>query len=147
MITPVFIAGAGVISAIGNNIPENLAALENETAGMGEMRYLRSVHHHKLPVAEVKMSNAELAELAGMPAHISRTALLSAIAAKYGKSPAQVLIRWNLQRGTVPMPKANRRRHLEGNIDVFDFQIGDEDMAALNGLNERYSSLGVLPYR
>ena len=82
MITPVFIAGAGVISAIGNNIPENLAALENETAGMGEMRYLHSVHHHKLPVAEVKMSNAELAELAGMPAHISRTALLSAIAAK-----------------------------------------------------------------
>ena len=74
-------------------------------------------------------------------------ATLSAIAAKYGKSPAQVLIRWNLQRGTVPMPKANRRRHLEGNIDVFDFRIGDEDLAALTGLNERYSSLGTLPYR
>src|SRR5690606_25754988 len=82
MSIPVFIAGAGVISAIGNNTSENLAALENEAAGMGEMSYLHSVHRHTLPVAEVKRSNAELAELAGMPAHISRTALLSAVAAK-----------------------------------------------------------------
>ncbi len=71
---------------------------------------------------------------------------LSDIAAKYGKTSAQVLIRWNLQRGTVPLPKANRRPHLEEDFDVFDFSIDDEDMATLNGLNERYSSLGTLPY-
>lgn len=46
------------------------------------MQYLSSVHGGQLPVAEVKMTNEELAVLAGMPAHISRTALLSAIAAK-----------------------------------------------------------------
>jgi 2,5-diketo-D-gluconate reductase A len=72
---------------------------------------------------------------------------LSGIAAKYGKSPAQVLIRWNLQRRTVPIPKANQRGHLEENTRVFDFDISEEDMAALTGLNERYSSLGTLPYR
>lgn len=66
--------------------------------------------------------------------------------AKYGKSPAQVLIRWSLQRGTAPIPKANQRYHLQENIDVFDFLIDDEDMARLNELNERYSSLGLLPY-
>jgi diketogulonate reductase-like aldo/keto reductase len=71
---------------------------------------------------------------------------LAQVAAKYGKSPAQVLIRWNLQRGIVPIPKANQRGHLEGNIDVFDFHISEGDMATLNGLNERYSSLGMLPY-
>lgn len=71
---------------------------------------------------------------------------LSGIAAKYGKSPAQVLIRWNLQRGTVPIPKANQRGHLEENIRVFDFEISEEDMAVLTGLNERYSSLSTLPY-
>lgn len=79
---PVFIAGAGVISAIGNTIAEHLAALENSAAGVGDMQHLRSAHRHKLPVAEVKMSNEELAVRAGMPAQISRTALLSAIAAK-----------------------------------------------------------------
>jgi 2,5-diketo-D-gluconate reductase A len=71
---------------------------------------------------------------------------LQSIASHYNKSPAQLLIRWNLQRGTVPLPKANRTKHLEEDLDVFDFEINAKDMAALNGLNERYSSLGSLPY-
>lgn len=71
---------------------------------------------------------------------------LADIAAKHGRSSAQVLIRWSLQRGTAPIPKANRRAHLEENIDIFDFGIGNEDMAALDALNHRYSSLGMLPY-
>ncbi|MEX2481440.1 MAG: aldo/keto reductase [Gammaproteobacteria bacterium] len=71
---------------------------------------------------------------------------LAGIAARHGKSPAQVLIRWSLQRGTAPIPKANRRAHLEEDIDVFDFEIGEDVMAALDALNHRYSSLGTLPY-
>ncbi|MCT7374994.1 aldo/keto reductase [Chelativorans salis] len=71
---------------------------------------------------------------------------LGEIAGKHGKSPAQVLIRWNLQRGTAAVPKANQRAHLEENIDVFDFELSEDDMARLDGLNERFSSLGRLPY-
>lgn len=65
---------------------------------------------------------------------------------KYGRSPAQILIRWNLQIGTVPLPKANQKKHLEENVNVFGFEIDAEDMRLLNGLNEHYSSLGALPY-
>lgn len=68
------------------------------------------------------------------------------IAARHGKTPAQVLIRWDLQRGVVPIPKASRRDHLEENLDVFDFELSNRDMAALDALNERYSALGRLPY-
>jgi len=68
------------------------------------------------------------------------------IGRKYGKSPAQLLIRWNLQCGTVPLPKANESRHLRENIDVFDFDITPGDMGTLSGLNEKYSALGTLPY-
>jgi len=68
------------------------------------------------------------------------------LAKKYGKTPAQILIRWNLQLGTVPLPKANSKEHLRENIDVFDFEISGDDMAALNGLNEHFSALGSLPY-
>lgn len=68
------------------------------------------------------------------------------ISGRYGKTPAQLLIRWNLDRGTVPLPKANQRQHLEENLDVFDFELSKDDMAALNGLNDRWSSLGTLPY-
>ena len=71
---------------------------------------------------------------------------LKEIAARYRRTPAQILIRWNLQLGTVPLPKANQQRHLEENIDVFEFEITDEDMSVLGGLNERYSSLGSLAY-
>jgi 2,5-diketo-D-gluconate reductase A len=71
---------------------------------------------------------------------------LKQIAARYKRTPAQILIRWNLQLDTVPLPKANRKQHLEENIDVFEFEIADQDMSALGGLNERYSSLGSLAY-
>ena len=71
---------------------------------------------------------------------------LAAIGAHYQKTAAQILIRWSIQSGNVVIPKANRRRHLEENIDVFDFTIGEDDMRRLDGLNEGYSALGFLPY-
>jgi diketogulonate reductase-like aldo/keto reductase len=67
---------------------------------------------------------------------------LTGIAGEYGKTPAQVLIRWNLQLGTVPLPKANRQNHLEENLDVFDFELSNAHMEQLNELNEQWSSLG-----
>lgn len=71
---------------------------------------------------------------------------LNEIAGKYNKSPAQILIRWNLQLGTIPIIKANQKRHLEENIAVFDFELTDADMKTLINLNERFSSLGELQY-
>jgi 2,5-diketo-D-gluconate reductase A len=67
---------------------------------------------------------------------------LSEVAAEYGKTPAQVILRWNLQRGTVPLPKANRREHLAENLDVFDFELSDPHLQELDRLNERWSALG-----
>lgn len=71
---------------------------------------------------------------------------LEAVAERLGKTPAQVLLRWNLQLGTVPIPKANRRQHQAENLDVFDFSLTDTDMAELDALNREASSLGELPY-
>lgn len=82
MANDVYIAGLGVISAIGNNVAENLASLQSGKAGMQAMQRLQSVHKDKLPVAEVKLSNEELAAIAHIAPHISRTALLSTVAAK-----------------------------------------------------------------
>jgi 3-oxoacyl-[acyl-carrier-protein] synthase I len=86
----VFIAGKGIISAIGNNVTECLDALQNERAGMGSMHYLDSVHRQRLPVAEVKLNNDELAKLAGLPDIKSRTALLSLVAAKEALADAGI---------------------------------------------------------
>ena len=78
----IFVAGVGVISAIGKNVAECLDSLENGRAGIGDMICLDSVHKQKIPVAEVNMSNDDLAHLSGLSKTKSRTALLSVIAAR-----------------------------------------------------------------
>lgn len=67
---------------------------------------------------------------------------LTELARDYGKTPAQLLIRWNIQLGVVPLPKANRRNHLEENLGVFDFEVTEAHMEELNERNEQWSSLG-----
>ena len=90
MSSTVYIAGAGVISAIGNNVSEHLASFEQEETGMGEITHLDTIHRRKLPVAEVKLSNKELASIAGLPDDISRTALLSLLAAREALNDAAI---------------------------------------------------------
>ncbi len=67
---------------------------------------------------------------------------LSLLAAKYGKSNAQIMLRWDLQHGVIPLPKAGYRVHQEENINVFDFELSGEDMRMIDDLNEDYSTLG-----
>jgi len=73
-------------------------------------------------------------------------ATLGEIARRVHRTPAQVLLRWNMQRSAVPIPKANRMDHCCENLDVFDFALEPLDMARLDGLNTRWSALGSLPY-
>ncbi|HWK03034.1 MAG TPA: beta-ketoacyl-[acyl-carrier-protein] synthase family protein [Puia sp.] len=80
--TDIFIAGLGAISAIGNDVAECLSSLENRQAGISGIAHLETIHRQQLPVAEVKLSNEELASRAGVSPKISRTALLSLLAAR-----------------------------------------------------------------
>lgn len=71
---------------------------------------------------------------------------LTDVARRHGKTPAQVLLRWSLQYGTAPVPKASRPEHREENLDIYDFELGEDEMRQLSGLNEHYSALAGLPY-
>jgi diketogulonate reductase-like aldo/keto reductase len=62
--------------------------------------------------------------------------LLARLARAYGKTPAQILIRWSLQRGLVVIPKSSKRERIAENADVFDFGIEAADMDALDALDE-----------
>ena len=78
----VFIAGKGIITSIGANTQENFASLIAAKSGIGNMEILQSNFAGVIPVAEVKLTNSQLAAIAGIDAHSPRTALLSTIAAK-----------------------------------------------------------------
>jgi 3-oxoacyl-[acyl-carrier-protein] synthase-1 len=82
MSSGVFVAGVGVISSIGNNTAECLSSFRKGKAGMGDITMLDTIHRGKIPVAEVKLDNTELAARAGMTTDIPRTALLSMVAAR-----------------------------------------------------------------
>lgn len=62
--------------------------------------------------------------------------LLTSLAEKYGKSPAQIVLRWHVQLGNVVFPKSVTPSRIAENIDVFDFELADDDVAAISGLDE-----------
>lgn len=65
--------------------------------------------------------------------------LLLSVGGKYGKSVAQVVLRWLIQRGVVVIPKSVRRERIVENFDVFDFELSGEDMASIAALDTRQS--------
>ncbi|MEO3757220.1 aldo/keto reductase [Mycobacterium sp. B14F4] len=58
------------------------------------------------------------------------------VAEAHGRTPAQVLIRWSLQLGNVVIPRSKSPERIKSNLEVFDFELGDDEMASLNALDE-----------
>jgi len=65
--------------------------------------------------------------------------VLSAIAAKHHKTVAQVILRWLTQRGVVAIPKSSRKERMLENINIFDFQLSDEDLQLIQTLDRKES--------
>jgi diketogulonate reductase-like aldo/keto reductase len=66
---------------------------------------------------------------------------LLAVSKKYGKTSAQILIRWSLQHGLVVIPKSTHEERIRQNSEVFDFQLEPEDIKLLDSLNENMRTL------
>ena len=67
--------------------------------------------------------------------------VLTKIGEKYGKSAAQVALRWNVQRGVIVIPKSVHKERMEQNIDIWDFQLSDADMAEIAKLDIGHSEI------
>ena len=63
-------------------------------------------------------------------------AVIAQVAKKYGKSVAQVILRWNIQRGIIVIPRTIRPSEMKENMEIFDFRLSDVDMSIINGLNK-----------
>lgn len=71
-----------------------------------------------------------------MQGQIMGLKVVNDLASKYGKSPAQIVLRWNLQHGVVTIPKSIKPHRITENAQLFDFEISNEDMTLLDSLDE-----------
>ena len=69
--------------------------------------------------------------------NVSKERHLTPIGEKYGKTPSQVALRWDIQRDVIPIPKSSNKDRLQENIEVFDFVLSDEDMNTINNLDKQ----------
>ena len=63
---------------------------------------------------------------------------IQSLAKKYKKSPAQIILRWHLQVGNIAIPGSSNPAHIKENIEIFDFNLTDEDMRKMDGLDKKY---------
>ena len=80
----VFITGIGVVSPIGDNVVQTMESFNASKAGIGDFEILNSRHRGQLPIAEVRHTDAELGQMAGLQTSLgfSRTALLAVLGAR-----------------------------------------------------------------
>ena len=97
--------------------------------------------HPLLNQAELRAVNAEygiVTEAYG-PLGVGRlldNPTIATVAEARGKTPAQVLIRWSIQLGNVVIPRSANPERIKSNLAVFDFELSDDEMATLNGLDD-----------
>jgi len=65
------------------------------------------------------------------------------LAGKHKKTPAQIILRWAIDRGTVVIPKSIKRHRLEENFNIFDFKLSSDEMKTINSLNKNMRLLGL----
>lgn len=138
----VYVAGTGVISAIGNNVEECLASLEKGEAGMGGITMLDTIHRNQIPVAEVKLSNEALAARLNVSPLLSRTALLSMMAAKEALQQANIPSLSNLRTGFI---SANTVGGMDKSEQFFETFLTDAEKGRLrNVVNHECGSVTEL---
>jgi 2,5-diketo-D-gluconate reductase A len=131
----------GLLRSIGvcNFHPDHLQTLIELAFSLPAVNQIEL--HPLLNQAEVRAYNAEQNVTTEAYSPLGVGAILTnptvqSIAASYGKTPAQVLIRWSLQLGNVVIPRSKSAERIAENFDVFDFELSATDMDALNGLED-----------
>lgn len=132
----------GLVREIGvcNFLPEHLERLEKET---GVLPVLNQIELHPYFNQEAQRQydrdhgilTQDWSPL-GRASVMLKDPVLLTLAQKYQKNIGQIILRWEIQLGTLPIPKASSDHNQQGNIEVFDFELSADDMAKINGLTK-----------
>ncbi len=134
---------AGKVKAIGlSNFPDELLREVVDTMEL-KPQVVQVEAHPYYPQTELKQILAEtnMGLMAWYPlGHGDRSlreeAVFTELAKKYGKTNAQIILRWHIQSGNVVIPGSKNPDHIRDNFDIFDFALSDEDMAEIAKVNK-----------
>jgi len=131
----------GLVRSIGvsNFLPEHLDRLAAET---GVLPVINQVELHPYFNQQAQRDYDTAHDILtqdwsplGRASEMLKNETLREVAAHYQKNVGQLILRWELQLGTLPIPKSSTPNRQLGNLDVFDFEISAADMATINGLS------------
>lgn len=132
----------GLIRSIGvsNFLPEHLERLNKET---GVLPVINQVELHPYFNQQAQRDYDQAHGILtqdwsplGRASEMLQNETLKEISAHYHKNVGQLILRWELQLGTLPIPKSSTPSRQAGNMDVFDFEISTADMTTINGLSQ-----------
>lgn len=130
----------GLIRAVGtsNFTPSHLAALA-EAGLVPEVNQIQLDPRHTRTATVAAHREHGIQTQAWSPlgrdSGMRESLLITALAAAYGRSPSQIVLRWLVQQGISAVPKASSRAHLDENLRVFDFTLTEEDMRTISALD------------
>ncbi|MFJ5532696.1 aldo/keto reductase [Streptomyces sp. NPDC093261] len=136
----IYADGRAKAIGVSNFLPEHLRTLIKETSIIPAVDQIELHPHLQQHAAREYHAEQGIATEAWSPLGQGKGLLevpaIVAIAQKHNRTPAQVVLRWHLQLGNVVIPKSVTPSRIRENIDVFDFTLDTEDMAAISALNE-----------
>ena len=131
---------AGLLKSIGvcNFLPEHIDTLEQETGVLPTINQIElHPYFNQQDVIDYHREKGIVIQAwspIGRASNVINDETIATIAEKYNKSIPQVILKWHVQNGIVPIPKATSNQRQLENIDIFDFSLDDEEMVKINNL-------------
>jgi diketogulonate reductase-like aldo/keto reductase len=146
------IKGLGTAKSIGvsnfnSQQLEKLIAAHGEAPAVNQIEFHPYMYQRQLDTLKFCQQNNILIEAYSPLARAQDldSPVITKIAGQHGKLPAQVLLRWAIQHGTVPIPKSANEGRIKENFDVFDFELSADEMTNINGLSNDHSVISGRP--
>ncbi|MEU9122223.1 aldo/keto reductase [Streptomyces sp. NPDC048506] len=135
----IYADGRAKAIGVSNFTPAHLERLLGETSVVPTVNQIELHPQFQQPEARAFHASHSIATEAWSPLGQGKgllaDATIAGLAAKHGKTPAQVVLRWHIQLGNIVIPKSVTPSRIAENIDVFDFALDDADLAALSALH------------
>lgn len=137
----IYASGRAKAVGVSNFTVEHLSELMEHSKlvpAVNQVEFHPFLYDDQIELLEFCARHGIVVEAYSPLAHGKKTdeAVLPPIAKRHGKSSAQIILRWCLRHGTVPLPKSTNPQHIKDNLDIFDFELSADEMRVIDDLSD-----------